>query len=229
MCWGFITGKLCSSPLGIRVNPFLLLFLAALPDIDLVLGIFGIQHRTWTHSMLFWSLAFIPFFIKYKRTSIPYFAAVISHILLGDAIVGRNNPFWPIGNFNFSLGYNLLSIQNIALEAAGLAIFLIWVLKSDDTRISFFGKNRHLWSILPIVPLVGFVMFVYSYEITAGILQEHGIIGQNRLIESVPSIMASPLFSIEAALHVILLAFLTASLVLGFRKQSKEKSLKSEP
>jgi membrane-bound metal-dependent hydrolase YbcI (DUF457 family) len=228
MCWGYITGKLSSSSLHVNVNPFLLLFLAALPDVDLVLGIFGIQHRTWTHSVLLWSVVFAPFFIKYKKTAIPYFVAVISHILLGDAIVGRNNPIWPIGNFNFSLGYGLLSIQNIIAEAAGLVIFLVWAIKSKDARKSFFGKSRrNLWSILPIVFLTGFILFTYSFNVTSDAFEEYGILKPSRLIDNTPSITGHQLFPIEMAMHLILLSFLSVSLIQGFRKQTKETTLKS--
>ena len=228
MCWGYITGKFSSSPLHINVNPYLLLFLAALPDVDLLLGVFGMHHRTWTHSILIWSVAFTPFFIKYKKTTIPYFVAVISHIILGDAIVGRINPIWPIGKFNFSLGYGLLSIENIVLEAAGLAIFLFWAFKSKEARTSFFGKSRrNLWSILSILTLAGFSLFTYSFNVTSDAFEEYGILKPSRLIDSTPLITGHQLFPIELAMHVILLVFLSVCLIQGLRKQSKETTLKS--
>ena len=229
MCWGYITGKVTASPLRIPVNPYLLLFLAALPDIDLVLGIFGIQHRTWTHSVLLWSIAFTPIFIKYKKIAIPYFVAVISHIIFGDAIVGRNNPIWPIGNFNFSLGYGLMSIQNIALEATGLVIFLSWILKSKDARVMFFARTkRNLWSVLPIVPLAGFLLFTYSFNAGSAVLQDHDLLPRSRLLDSTPSITSHQLFPVVAAMHVILLSFLSISLIQSLRRKSTEKTVKND-
>src|SRR3989442_5479541 len=125
MCWGYIIGKATSSAFHVKVNPYLLLFLGAIPDVDLLLGIFGIQHRTWTHSILIWSIIFVPFFIKYRATALPYFVSVIQHIAFGDTVVGRNTPFWPLSDLNLSLGYNLFSPQNLILEGAGLALFFV--------------------------------------------------------------------------------------------------------
>jgi len=79
MCWGFVTGRMASSLLHVSTNPYLLLLIAAIPDIDLLLGVFGIKHRTWTHSIILWSLLFLPFFVIYRKSSIPYFVAAVQH------------------------------------------------------------------------------------------------------------------------------------------------------
>jgi membrane-bound metal-dependent hydrolase YbcI (DUF457 family) len=227
MCWAYVTGKATSSILHIKTNPYLLLFLGILPDIDLLIGVFGIEHRTWTHSVFVWSLMFIPIFIKYRGYGIPYYVSVIQHIILGDSIVGRNMPFWPLSNLNFSLGYNLLSLPNILIEATGLAIFLAGVLVSGDARKYFFETRKSmLLTILPIIPLLAFILFIYSFNLTSDILVDHYVLQPSRLLDSVPSISGHRLFLAVLAMHLILLLFLLVSLFLAIKRSLKQSAVK---
>ena len=230
MCWGYITGKASSSLLGVSINPYLILFLAALPDIDLLLGVLGVEHRTWTHSIFLWSLVFVPLFVKYRKRSIPYFVAPIQHILFGDAIVGAwNRPLYPLSNFNFSLGHGLLSIENILLEATGLAIFLLLMFATKDGRASFFRNNRRkALNILPIAPLVAFVIFVYSYGWIANFMIENGLLEPSRLLDSTPILVENKLFPYAIAMHLVLICALIVPMVWGFKTRTKERPVDSK-
>jgi hypothetical protein len=215
-----------SSILGVSANPYLVLFLAALPDIDLLLGILGIEHRTWTHSVLLWSIAFAPFFVKYRKHTIPYFVAPIQHIILGDAIVGSwNTPFWPLSFFNLTLGHGLLSMENIALEAAGLAIFLLLVLATREGRLTFFGKNkRKVLGILALLPLIGFVFFVYLYDELVDVLVDNHVLMAGELLDSTPTVTKHQLFPYVLAMHLILISVLVSSLF-GFKIRARLTTL----
>jgi membrane-bound metal-dependent hydrolase YbcI (DUF457 family) len=213
MCWGFICGKLSASALKVTANPFLLLFLGALPDVDLLLGIVGIQHRTWTHSILIWTLVFTPFLAIYRQRAIPYFVATIQHILIGDFIVGAyNRPFWPVSQSNFNLGYSLFSIENIALEAAGLGLMIALILLKKPMQIEFFFESK-LILILPLIMLVTFLFFVFSYDWIADVLVDLRILKETRLLDSVPGALQHPMFPVAVALHIILIGILLTSLV----------------
>lgn len=203
--------------LGVKINPYLLLFLAALPDIDLLLAAFGIQHRTWTHSILVWSLIFAPFFIVYRKRTIPYFLAPIQHIIFGDAITGAwNRPLFPLSHFNFSLGYGLFSVENIALETAGLGIFLLFVLATRTARASLFNYARQkIVSFTPLVLLLGFVLFIFSYSWAADVLLNLHILRESRLLDSVPTAVQHPLFPFAMALHLVLMGVISVSILIG--------------
>ncbi|MFY3740869.1 MAG: membrane-bound metal-dependent hydrolase YbcI (DUF457 family) [Candidatus Nitrosomirales archaeon] len=222
MCWGYLTGKASSSLLRVNANPYLLMFLAALPDIDLLLGIVGINHRTWTHSILLWSVVFVPFFVIYRKRSVPYFIAPIQHIIFGDAIVGAwNRPFYPLSHFNFALGYSLFSIEVVALEAAGLAIFLLLTLATKRARISFFvNSNRKVLAVLPLVLVAGFVLFILSYSAISDLFVDWGILREDRLLDTVPIAVQHPLFPYVLAMHLILIGILSASLLLSLNKKT---------
>jgi membrane-bound metal-dependent hydrolase YbcI (DUF457 family) len=230
MCWGYVTGRATGSLLGVSANPFLLLFLAALPDIDLLLGIFGIQHRTWTHSLLIWSLVFAPLFILYKKRSIPYFIAPIQHIIFGDAMVGSwNRPLWPVSQFNFTLGYNLFSVELFALEAIGLAIFMLLVLATKSGRNRFFTQpSKRVLAVLPLVMLVGFVVFVMSYAWASDTLVDWKILREDVLIDDLPTTAQNPIFALDLAMHLILIGLLSASLVMGFKRKPDTTTSKTQ-
>ena len=225
MVWGYVIGKATSSALHVRVNPYLLLFLGAIPDVDLLLGIFGIQHRTWTHSILIWSIIFVPFFIKYRATALPYFVSVIQHIAFGDSIVGRNTPFWPLSDLNLSLGYNLFSPQNLILEGAGLALFFVIALRSRNERIFLFEKGKGaVLAILPIVTLLSFILFSYSYGLTRDFFVDNSLLKPDKLINTTPYIVANRFYPIEVVMHVLLATFLSASMFCKLRRTPKQRS-----
>ncbi len=225
MCWAYITAKSCSSVLRVRVNPYIILILGALPDIDLLLVTYGLDHRTITHSIVFWSILFIPIFFKYRKRSIPYFIAPIQHILFGDFIVGKNNPLWPIADLHLGLRLHLISIENIALEAAGLAIFLIWVNLNHDRHIFFNINRRSLLSIVTLVPLVAFLLF--SYQDSVLILTDNG--SSSYFEKAMTMMISSKLFPIVTLMHLILAAFLSISLVQGSRALLSQRLFHRRP
>ncbi len=217
MCWAYVMGRACSSKLKVGINPYIILFLGALPDIDLLLDSLGITHRGITHSVFLWSLLFVPVFLLYRKRAIPYFVAVIQHMLFGDLIVGYGNPFFPL-EVNASLGVDLFSIHNIALEAAGLAVFLLYVSKNGDSKIFLSKKRESLLVVLPLVPLLGF--FVYIYQGIPGSLENY--IEPNQLDKIMRWGMKNSLFPIVAIMHLILLGFLSIPLVQGSRALMKK-------
>jgi len=229
MCWGYVIGKASSSFLRVSINPYLILFLAALPDIDLLLGVLGVEHRTWTHSIFLWSLVFVPFFVKYRTRSVPYFLAPIQHILFGDVFVGSwNRPLWPVSNVNFASGHSLLSIENIALEATGLVIFLLLMFATKDGRASFFKNNRHkALNVLPILPLVAFVLFVYSYGWLGTLLVKNDVLEPSQLLDNTPIVVENKLFPYAIAIHLVLICALLAPLIWGFKTRAREKPVDS--
>ncbi|MGH9923350.1 MAG: metal-dependent hydrolase [Nitrososphaerales archaeon] len=218
MCWAYVTGRCCASALKVNVNPYLILVLGAVPDFDLLLGSFGIVHRGITHSVLFWSIVFIPLFIRYRKQAVPYFVAPISHILIGDLVVNRTTVFWPLGP-ELGLRYRLFSIENLILEAVALAAFLIWVNLSTERSKLFARNRRNLLSILPIIPLAGFLMFLYQADLPMQIQFE----GESDQMEKIAErVMRKSLFPFVLSMHLVLLAFLSICFIQGSRALIKK-------
>jgi membrane-bound metal-dependent hydrolase YbcI (DUF457 family) len=85
------------------------MFLSVLPDIDIVLRLAGLDlgHRTITHSAIIWLvlgtgvILFTFLTLKYRKGMVLalYFTAYLSHIVIGDIIVGPINILYPVGGF----------------------------------------------------------------------------------------------------------------------------------
>ena len=218
MCWAYIVGRSCSSLLKVNVNPYVILAVGALPDIDLLLGSLGIAHRGITHSLLFWSIVFIPLFVRYRKHAIPYFFALTQHIFVGDLVVNKTTIFWPFGP-DLGLQFRLFSMENIALETAGLIGFLLWVNLTSERQRFFERNRRNLLSLLPMVPIAGFIIFLYQVDLPL-VLQFEG--NFDHMDKIAASVMKKSLFPLVLATHSILLAFLSVSFIQGTRALVKK-------
>ena len=110
------------------------MFLSTLPDIDLVFRLFGIElgHRSITHSAIIWTIVTLVFLAKYRRISVAvYSLAYLSHIIIGDLIVGPINLLYPIGDFVVSGGIRFNTISDIILEGILFAMMAIIIIKQN--------------------------------------------------------------------------------------------------
>ena len=104
----------------VEYNLPLVFILSVLPDIDIIFHRF-IVHRGPTHSIIVMTLAFIPFYLIYRKGS-PYYVALLSHSLIGDYFTSYGiQLFWPITKnwfrapSQFLLTGRLLIITELAL------------------------------------------------------------------------------------------------------------------
>jgi membrane-bound metal-dependent hydrolase YbcI (DUF457 family) len=216
-CWAYVTGQLAAYSTGVKPNLYLLLLLGMLPDIDLVLGIFGVQHRTVTHSLLFWSILFGPFFARYRLAALPYFVAVAQHILLGDLVVGRTDILWPL-DLRLGLGLPILSPVNLALEAGGLVLFVALSLKTKDLLLT---RSAAL-AIIVIVPLAGFSTIASFSEYLLPVFLEGS--DARHLERNLPALLVNPGLQAAVFLHLALIA----TIVLPFLISKKAVTQKLE-
>ena len=222
MCWAYVIARPCASALKINVNPYLILFLGTLPDIDILLTSFGVQHRTITHSLVFWSIAFLPIFIKYRKRSIPYFVALAQHIILGDFMVGYTQPLWPISSLKLGSGLYLLSVTNMALEITGLVIFLVLLRFNGDSRVVFGVRKHNLLSIAPLIPLVAFLLVAQNID-SSQMSGDESAINLPPKLEN--RILRSGFLPVIVVSHAILLSSLAISLVQGSRALLYKKAV----
>ena len=189
-----------------------------LPDVDLILGFLGVQHRTITHSIVFWSILSVPFFVKYRTISIVYFVALIQHILIGDLIVGKTSILWPIADLKIGLGLTILSPINLVLEGAGLAIFAALVLGKEKPLL-FGPKKAGILAVLVAVPLAGFVVLMSGGGQLGALLLEHS--EAKYLERSIPSLLNSGYLQAAIAMHLALLSILMLPLIRNSRLMTR--------
>lgn len=150
---GYITGKVTDRLLNVKSNIVILLLVSIIPDIDLLIP--GLAHRGPTHSLIFLFILLIPaFLINWKKT-IPYFIALVQHILIGDYITESLKLLWPFTQHLFGTGMNLTSLPNIIFELCSFITFMVLLLKSKDIRLFF---QNYRFNILLSIPLFSVLM-----------------------------------------------------------------------
>jgi membrane-bound metal-dependent hydrolase YbcI (DUF457 family) len=159
MALAYLLGKASAKFLKVKINIPLILVLSIIPDIDILFDfLFNSEtHRGPTHSIIVAIVVFIPFFMLYRQKAVPYFAALASHSLIGDFLIGGQlQLLWPLSTTEFGaheLGFPYINIYdpiNIALEFTLFAIALVVMLKTRDLFHFFRNNKLNLILIIPI-------------------------------------------------------------------------------
>ena len=133
---GYIVAKALGKPLKIDLNIPMVLTLSILPDVDIIMEqLFpALYHRGPTHSIIVAFLFFVPVFAVYKKTAVPYFAALIQHSLVGDYIVGgKVQLLWPLLSQGYGISWlDVRSPTNIVIEWSIFLAATSIMLKSRD-------------------------------------------------------------------------------------------------
>jgi membrane-bound metal-dependent hydrolase YbcI (DUF457 family) len=155
---GYLTGKGSSKLAKVKINLPLLFVASVIPDVDLALKIPfpGFQHRGPTHSLITFMVLMIPLFIIYRKKAIPYFAALLSHSLIGDFFTGGVMLFWPLSHEFFGFGgYDVNSLPSVIAEIILFLISLAIMLKTKDLQ-SLLKSSQHNWLlIVPFFAVLG--------------------------------------------------------------------------
>ncbi len=154
MSLAYLLGKGSSKGLRVKLNIPLVMVLSIIPDADIIVDkLTGAHlHRGPSHSVIVATLAFVPFFIVYRRKAVPYYLALISHALVGDFFIGGNvQLLWPISNAKF--GFTFLSVFspiNIALEMSLFLVAMLVMYRTSDSKVFFSSNKSNLLLIIPI-------------------------------------------------------------------------------
>ena len=123
---GYLTGKGSGRLLKAKINMPLLLVASVIPDVDLILQRVNpelFMHRGPTHSIITFTVLMIPFFVIYRKQAVPYYAALLSHSLIGDFFTGGIELFWPVSHGWFGvLNIDVSSLTNVVTELTLFAI-----------------------------------------------------------------------------------------------------------
>jgi membrane-bound metal-dependent hydrolase YbcI (DUF457 family) len=122
------------------ISTSLIMLFSILPDIDIVFRLMGIDlgHRSITHSLLVSMIVWGVFLIKYRKPSVMvYFFAYLSHIIIGDLIIGPLNLLYPFGHY---------FVNGVAEFKAPEHLVIEWVLLMIMATIVFgqYLRNRRV-------------------------------------------------------------------------------------
>jgi membrane-bound metal-dependent hydrolase YbcI (DUF457 family) len=151
---GYLFGKGSSKLAHVKVNLPLLLAASVLPDVDLLLRF--LMHRGPTHSIITITALMIPFFVLYRKQAIPYFAALLSHILIGDFFTGGIQLFWPLSHSWYgALNFEVTSIPVAVTELALFFLTVPLMYKLGDLQTLLKPRNKNWALIIPLGAIIG--------------------------------------------------------------------------
>ena len=164
------------------VSIALVMFLSILPDIDIIFRFAGIElgHRTITHSAIIWLVIggiLVSFFkIKYQKGSqaAVYLIAYLSHLMIGDILVGPINILFPIGDLIIKspiegVQYFLLEILVFTLMATVVVInYYLFRKKNKDTFLFCYQSkiDALLYPVLILALITSFVYVLAKFELS---------------------------------------------------------------
>lgn len=161
---GYLLGKVFGNFLKIQLNWGLLFTVSVLPDFDLLFSSF-MQHRGATHSLMFFLIVSIPFFVIYGKKAVPYSIALLSHSLIGDIFSGGIQFFWPFSREWVSISnFSTVDNFNIGLELSFFVICIVVMISSKDFQKIFSNKTKRIYWIIPTGTILGsLVVYTRSY------------------------------------------------------------------
>lgn len=151
---GYIAGKGSSKFARVKVNLPLLLTASVLPDVDLLLSF--LAHRGLTHSLIIITGLMIPFFVVYRKQAIPYYAALLPHIFIGDFFIGGAQLFWPLSQSQFGvLNINVHGLPDVISELTLFFVTLPIMYKLGDLQTLLKPHNKNWALIIPLGAVLG--------------------------------------------------------------------------
>ena len=172
----YLTAKICASPLKVKLNLPLIFLLGLIPDIDLLIErvIPNLPHRGPLHSMIILTIAFVPVFVIYKKISIPYFAALMQHILIGDFLTGGGiQLFWPITQMWYGIGTPMASLTNILLEWFSFLMACAIMLATRDMHKLLKSHQSNLLLLVPTLTVLLPSFFYFPLPVPLLLLIPH--------------------------------------------------------
>jgi len=135
-----------------------------LPDIDLVMWRFGLEHRGPTHSLVLFFMFFIPIFLVFRKKAFPYFVALAQHTLIGDLLTGNGvQLLWPLSCnwYEIRLIGSATSTTNIIVEWIAFLTSMLLLFKFKDVWLLIKPNKSNLALSVPWV-FVSFSLLVFA-------------------------------------------------------------------
>ena len=151
---GYLAGKLTSKAFSVNINLPLLFLASIFPDIDILIP--GLEHRGPLHSVVLFCIIFIPLFLLYKKRAVPYFVALILHMLIGDYFTGGGMQLlWPVTMDMYGFSSDSESFRIVFLELVLFVVSLIVMFRTKDRFLLF---KRHPSNIILSIPLIAVLL-----------------------------------------------------------------------
>jgi hypothetical protein len=148
--------------------------LSVLPDIDLLIP--GLVHRGPLHSAVLFCVLFLPIFLFYKKNAVPYFVAVIQHIVIGDYLIGGElQLLWPLSSNLYGIPIECGSLVHVALEWALFVVSMLFMVKTKDLVFLFKPIPSNVILSIPILTVLLPTVLNFPLSVPLNLLIPHVI------------------------------------------------------
>ena len=168
---GYLAGKVASKSLGVKINLPLVFLASVLPDIDLIIP--GLEHRGPLHSVIVYCFLFLPIFWFYRKRAVPYFLAVIQHLIVGDFLTGETQLLWPASVNMYGLGIEIASLTNVAIEWGLFLVSITLMFKTKDVLLLFKHHSSNMILSVPILTVLLPTVLSFPLYVPLALLLPH--------------------------------------------------------
>jgi len=168
---GYILAKTTSQALRVKMSLPLIFLLSVLPDIDLFIP--ALVHRGPLHSIIIITLAFVPFFLYYRKQAAPPYVAIMQHSLIGDFLSGGIQLLWPLSYGFYGLNLQLGGLISMSFELISVIVALVILFVTRDMSKLLQSKKENLLLIVPEGAIAGSIFLSWGYALSVELFVAH--------------------------------------------------------
>ncbi|MCX6655687.1 MAG: hypothetical protein NTY03_11305, partial [Candidatus Bathyarchaeota archaeon] len=102
--------------------------------------------------------------VIWRRDSIPYVAALLQHIVVGDIIIGSLPLLFPLSGVRLGLELAMSSLPDALIEFSSLLVMVIVMLRSGDLGRLMAGGRQGLLVVVPLASMVSLTWFAWFID-----------------------------------------------------------------
>ncbi len=200
--FGYLTVRTFDRVCKTKTKTWVALTAGIIPDVDLFFVPFGLEHHTYTHSILLW----LPFllFVYFSKPFLPVYLGIVQH-MFDDALVGTVPLLLPLGGIQIGLSLGAPSPADTLLECGGFIVATIIAYKNGDITKLLSITPEAFWSIIPLGAVSSMTL----------------IASQEFKVNLVNYAFSSKNLTLISLSHLVIAAFLTISCFQGIRALAK--------
>ena len=204
MVLGYLVVRLVDRVCGTRTSTWLALTVGMVPDIDLAFAWFGIEHHTYTHSLLLWLPLLV--FVYWRKEYFAAYVGILQH-MLDDMLVGPVPILLPLSPLQVGFAFGVPSIVDTILELSALLVAAsVAYLNGDMRKMLSISKS----SVMNFIPL-----FIISSSTL--------IASREFKVVLLDYAFSSKQLTLISAAHIVLAGFLGLSGVRGIQALTHHK------
>ena len=204
MMYGYLTVRAIDRVCKTKTRTWIALTVGMIPDLDLFFTQYGLEHHTYTHSILLW-LPLAPLMLV-STPFIPVYFGIVQH-MLDDAIVGTVPIFLPLSMMQIGIRLGVPSTGDTLLEGGAVVVVALIAYWNGDMTKLLSVRPESFWTIIPLATLSSMTL-IASREFKVN-LTSYAFSSKN--------------LSIISLSHMLVAGFLLVSYIQGLRALAKPR------